>query len=53
MGSEDYDIKLFKKKRGAIDIYLYDNKHRYVIIIRLSVVVTDGGKENIAIGYVT
>lgn len=51
MASEDYDIKLFKNKQGAIDIYLDDNKDRYLLIIRLSIVVTDGGKENIAIGW--
>lgn len=51
MGSEDYDIKLFKNKQGFIYIYLDGNKDRYMIIIRLSVVVTDGGKENIAIGW--
>lgn len=49
MGFEDYGIKSFKNKLWARDIYLDDNKDRFMIIIRLRVVVMDGGKENIAI----
>lgn len=37
--SVGYDIKLFKNKQGAMDIYLDDNKDRYLLIIRPSIVV--------------
>jgi hypothetical protein len=38
VGFEDYGIKSFKNKLWARDIYLDDNKDRFMIIIRLRVV---------------